>query len=111
MLAVAAASPIGAVVESNFYRSVARDELDKLPGRLIELFCRCTGDVAWERYHRRAGTRHAGHFDHDRTREELWNSEVAEPVGGPWPLLEVDTNKPVDVSAVVQFIHSHLAHQ
>lgn len=111
MLAVAAASPIGAVIESNFYRSVAREELAKLPGPVIELFCRCTGDVAWERYRRRAGTRHAGHFDHGRTREELWNSEVAEPVAGPWPLLEVDTNEAVDVSAVVRFIRSHLAHQ
>lgn len=111
MLAVAAESPVGAVIESNFYRSVAGEELDKLPGHVIELFCRCAADVAWERYRRRAGTRHAGHFDHDRTREELWNSEVAEPVAGRWPLLEVDTNEPVDVAAVVQLIRAHLAHQ
>jgi hypothetical protein len=32
MLAVARESPVGAVVESNFYRSVAGDELAKLPG-------------------------------------------------------------------------------
>lgn len=61
-------------------------------------------------YRRRAGTRHAGHFDHHRTRE-LWNCEVAEPVAGGWPLLEVDTNEPVDVSAVVQFIRAHIAHE
>lgn len=108
MLAVAAESPIGAVIESNFYRTLAADELDKLPGQLVELFCRCAADVAWERYRRRAGIRHAGHFDHDRTREELWNDEVAEPVAGPWPLLEVDTNAPVDVAAVVQFVRSQL---
>lgn len=106
MLAVAAESPIGAVIESNFYRSVAGAQLVELPGNVIELFCRCTADVAWDRYRRRASTRPAGHFDDDRTKDELWNSEVAEPVAGPWPLLEVDTNAPVDVPSVVQFVRS-----
>jgi predicted kinase len=107
MLAVAAQSPIGAVIESNFYRSVAVAELEALPGQVIELFCRCSADVAWDRYRSRAGTRHAGHFDHDRTRDELWNDEVAEPVAGPWPLLEVDTDTPVDLAVVVQFVDTH----
>lgn len=107
ILAVAAQSPIGAVIESNFYRSIAGAELDALPGRVVELFCRCSPDVAWDRYRSRAGTRHAGHFDHDRTRDELWNNEVAEPVAGPWPLLEVDTNTPVDIPTVVQFVETH----
>ena len=106
MLAVAAQSPIGAVLESNFYRSVAAAELADLPGPVVEVFCRCSADVAWERYRSRAGTRHAGHFDHERTRDELWNDEVAEPVAGPWPLLEVDTDAPVDVEAVVRFVRS-----
>jgi hypothetical protein len=108
MLAVARASPVGAVVESNFHRSVAVAELGQLPGTVIELFCRCTPDAAWERYRQRAGSRHAGHFDHERTREELWNDEVAEPVAGPWPLLEVDTNSPVDVASVVEFVRARL---
>lgn len=107
MLAVAAQSPIGAVIESNFFRSVTGSELDGLPGRVIEVFCRCGPDTAWDRYRSRAGTRHAGHFDHDRTRDELWNDEVAEPVAGGWPLLEVDTNTPVDITAVVQFVDTH----
>lgn len=107
MLAVAAQSPIGAVIESNFHRSIARAELEALPGHVIELFCRCHADVAWDRYRRRAGTRHAGHFDNIRSRDELWNDEVAEPVAGPWPLLEVDMNVPVDVTAVVQFVETH----
>lgn len=107
MLSVGAQSPIGAVIESNFYRSIAGAELDALPGSVVELFCRCSPDVAWDRYRSRAGSRHAGHFDHDRTRDELWNDEVAEPVAGGWPLLEVDTNTPVDVTAVVQFVETH----
>ncbi|MGI8794768.1 MAG: AAA family ATPase [Acidimicrobiales bacterium] len=106
MLAVARESPIGAVIESNFYRSVAGAELAKLPGQVVEVFCRCTADLAWERYCRRAGSRHAGHFDHERTRDELWNDEVAEPVAGPWPLLKVDTSAPVDVATVVELVRS-----
>jgi hypothetical protein len=38
MLAVAAESPIGAVIESNLYRSVAVDSLGRLPGALVEVF-------------------------------------------------------------------------
>ena len=111
MLSVAAQSPIGAVIESNFYRSVAGAELMRLPGHVVEVFCRCTADVAWERYRTRAGTRHASHFDHERRQDELWNDEVAEPVAGPWPLLEVDTNAPVDVAAVVTFVEARLRPQ
>ena len=104
MLAVAAQSPIGAVIESNFHRSVARAELQRLPGRIVEVFCRCDAEVAHGRYQARVGTRQGGHFDEVRRREELWNGEVCEPVAGGWPVLEVDTNKPVDVAAVVAFI-------
>jgi predicted kinase len=104
MLAVAAESPIGAVIESNFYRSVAVDELRRLPGRVVEVFCRCDKAIAKERYAARAGTRHAGHFDGVRSGEELWNDEVAEPVAGGWPLLEVSTDRPVDVVQLLALI-------
>lgn len=104
MLAVAAESPIGAVIESNFYRSVAVADLRRLPGRVVEVFCRCEQAIANDRYRRRAGTRHAGHFDSVRTHEELWNEEVAEPVAGGWPVLEVNTNHPVDVAEVLAFV-------
>lgn len=108
MLAVAAASPIGAVLESNFFRSSAAAELQRLPGTLVELFCRCRVDVAWERYQRRAGSRHPGHFDLERTREELWNDEVAEPVAGGWPVLEVATDAPVRFETVTAFLREHV---
>lgn len=104
MLAVAADSPVGAVIESNFYRSLARQQLSRLPGRVVEVFCRCDREVARQRYTARAGTRVAGHFDRVRTIEELWNDEVAEPVAGGWPLLDLDTNRPVDVGEVARFV-------
>ena len=75
MMAVAVASPIGAVLESSFHRSVAASELHALPGEVLEVFCRCDLEVAASRYRARAGTRHAGHFDQIRTPEELWNVE------------------------------------
>lgn len=104
MVAVAAESPIGAVIESNFYRSAAAEALRLLPGAVVEVFCRCEQAVADERYRSRAGTRHAGHFDTVRTAAELWNDEVAEPVAGGWPVLEVDTNRPVDIAEVLSFV-------
>ena len=106
MLAVAAASPIGAVIESNFYRSVAADDLRQLPGSVIELFCRCGRDVAALRYRARAGTRHAGHFDQVRSDDELWNAEVSEPVAGGWPVIEIDTNTPPNLAAVADRVRS-----
>jgi hypothetical protein len=106
MLAVAAASPVGAVLESNFYRSVAVDDLRALPGPVVEVFCRCDRDVAALRGRTRAGTRHAGHFDQARTADELWNDEISQPVAGGWPVVEVDTNRPVDLPGVADRIRT-----
>lgn len=85
-------------------RDSQNDSIGKLPGAVVEVFCRCPKAIALERYRRRAGSRHAGHFDDDRDVDELWNDEVAEPVGAGWPLLEVNTSQPVDVSALVAFV-------
>lgn len=104
MLAVAASSPVGAVIESNFYRSVAAGQLQRLPGQVVEVFCRCDREVAEARYRVRTGTRRAGHFDSVRDPGELWNDEVSEPVAGGWPLIEVNTNEPVTVQEVMDFV-------
>jgi predicted kinase len=104
MLAVAAESPVGAVIESNFYRSRAVGELGRLPSQVVEVFCRVDRDVARLRYQTRAGSRHAGHFDLIRSTAELWNDEVSEPVAGGWPLLEIDTTEPTDVPDIVRRI-------
>ncbi len=104
MLAVAARAGSGAVIESTFHRSAAVDELCALPGAVVEIFCRCDREVATARYRARAATRHPGHFDSIRSMGELWNDEVAEPVAGGWPLLEVDTSQAVDLAAAVRFV-------
>ena len=56
MLALAAASPVGAVLESNLYRTWAAGELGRLPGLVVEVFCRCDREVARDRYRLRSGT-------------------------------------------------------
>jgi predicted kinase len=108
MIAVAAQAPLGAVIESNFYRSFAVELLSQLPGNVVEVFCRCDQAVAAERYRARAGTRHAGHFDTVRSADELWNDEICEPVAGGWPVLEIDTNQAFDLLTVMRGLDRHL---
>jgi predicted kinase len=104
MFAVAGESPVGAVLESNLRRTLAADEVAGLPGPVVEVFCRCDRALAIERYRSRAGSRHPGHFDGARADDDLWDDDVSQPVAGGWPVLEVDTSRPVDVDAVVAFV-------
>lgn len=102
LYALARESPVGAVIESVFFRTVAQAELRRLPGVVVEVYCRCDRELAERRYQRRAGSRHAGHFDAQRTTAELWNHENSAPVAGGWPVIEVDTTSPVDVNELVE---------
>jgi cytidylate kinase len=105
LLAVAAQAP-GAVLEGVWHRSRSLSDLDDLPGNLVEVFCRCDRAVAAQRYARRAGARAAGHLDAERTAAELWNDEVARPVAGGWPVIEVDTTNPVGIGPLVAGIRA-----
>lgn len=104
LLAAAVDMPRGAVLESVFHRSAAAGGLAALPGRVVEVFCRCPRAVLEDRYRARAGSRQAGYFDRSRSPEELWNPEVAEPVAGGWPVLEVDTSSPVDIASLADAV-------
>jgi predicted kinase len=99
----------GAVLESVWHRSRAVAGLRLLPGSIVEVFCRCDPGIARYRYALRAATRGAGHFDAQRTAGELWNEEVARPVAGGWPVIEVDTSCPVDVTPLVARIRAAAA--
>jgi predicted kinase len=101
LFAVAADSPIGAVVESNFYRSLAIGSVADLPGSVVEVFCRCDRAVAAARYAERAEGRAAGHFDGQRSPTDIWNDEIAGPIAGGWPVVEVDTTRAVDLDGLV----------
>jgi len=110
MFALAREFPGGAVLEANFHRSLAVGPIGALPGRTVEVFCRCRREVALQRYRERAAGRHGGHFDDRRTDADIWHDEVSRPVGGDgggdWPVLEIDTNAPVDVEEVLARIGS-----
>lgn len=108
LLAVAAAAP-GAVLESVWHRSYSLTDLGKLPGNIVEVFCRCDRATAAQRYARRAVTRPAGHFDAARAPAELWNDEVARPVAGGWPVIEADTSVPVEIAPLVARIRAVVA--
>jgi predicted kinase len=105
LLAVAAETS-GAVLESVWHRSRAQAGLRRLPGNVVEVFCRCDQRIALRRYAERAGARAAGHFAADRTAGELWNDEVARAVAGGWPVLEICTNDPVDVAPLAARIRA-----
>jgi len=104
LLAVAAQAP-GAVLESVWHRSRALPDLSGLPGNIVEVFCRCDRAVATQRYARRAG-RATGHLDAERTAAEIWNDEVAQPVAGAWPVIEVDTTTPVELGPLIAAVRA-----
>jgi predicted kinase len=97
------------VLESAWHRKHALADLGALPGPMVEVFCRCDLAVAQARYVARATSRAAGHFDAERLASELWNDDVGEPVAGGWPVIEVDTNEPVDVGIVIEEVRAALA--
>jgi len=105
LFAVAAQAP-AAVLESVWHRSRSLADLGGLPGNIVEVFCRCDRDVAAQRYDRRAATRAAGHLDAERAADELWNDDVARPVAGGWPVIEVDTTTPVELGPLIAGIRA-----
>ncbi len=109
LLAVAEEARCG-VLESVWHRSRAAPELRRLPGAMVEVFCRCDREVAARRYRARSASRMSGHFDAQRAPHEIWNDEVAVPVAGGWPIVEADTNNTVNVEQVVAQILGVVRH-
>lgn len=103
MLAVATANGCG-VLESAWHRSRAIADLAALPGAVVEVFCRADRPTMEARYAARATTRAPGHFDAVRTAAELWGEDTIGPVAGGWPVLEVDTTRPVDAAALARAV-------
>jgi len=66
----------GAVLDNFWYRETANELLAALPRPMVEVFCRCPPEVAYERF-----------------RQKL-------PLGTLGPVIEVDTQRPVAIDAV-----------
>lgn len=77
----------------------------QLPGIKVEIRCTAALEVVRERFISRR--RDSRHLDRERAEDELW----AEPVAplGVGPLIEVDTNRPVDISSLAQGVRDAVA--
>jgi hypothetical protein len=104
LLSTAVTCGTGAVLDANFHRTAAASELARLPGHIVEVFCTCPRAVCLARYRARGATRPPGHFDAERTDEEIWHDEVTQPIAGGWPLVRVDTEQPVDAGEVARLV-------
>ena len=98
VLRVARGMP-GAVVDSTWF-GYSRPLVEQLPGPKVEVRCLADHEVVRARF--AARHRGPGHLDERRTDDELW-AEPVEPLG-VGPLVDVDTNGPVDVQAVARRI-------
>ncbi len=99
---LAVAKDIGyGVLEAPWHRSAAAPLLLELSAPVVEVFCRCDRATAAVRFASRTASQGPGHFAADRTQDELWNDEVGEPIAGGWPVIEVDTNGPVEIDVLV----------
>jgi predicted kinase len=97
------------VLESVWPRAQSVDDLTRLDGQLVEVFCRCDPAVAEARYAARMEERPTGYVSEHRTPAELWTSETTEPVAGGWPVIEVDTTTAVDMAALTSLVREALA--
>jgi predicted kinase len=94
---------VGAVLESTWHREFALEQLAKLPSPIVEAYCDVPPEVARDRYVAR--TRHPVHFDKEQGDNlQGWIDRHPQYVGGGWPLITVDTTRPVDLDALVEQI-------
>ncbi|MDQ2845181.1 MAG: ATP-binding protein [Actinomycetota bacterium] len=107
LFALAAASP-GAILEANWWATITGPRIAALAGPVVEVFCSCDPELARRRYLDRAADRHRGHFDSIRDFSSLYTADSCRPVAGGWPVIEVDTSRPVNVDGLVEQIGSAL---
>ena len=96
----------GAVLDNFWYADTVDELLAPLPRPIVEVFCRCDPEVAYERFRRRA--RHPGHADEERdpdsVRAPFFSRARMLPLATVGPVVEVDTERPVDVATVVTLV-------
>ena len=73
-------------------------DLARLPPPLVEVFCDCDPVVRLQRIHDRRGTRHPVHFDLEHAAASAQGDPADHPLGGPWPLIRVDTTGAVAIT-------------
>ena len=68
-------------------------------GQAAEVWCHAPGETVGERYRARLGDRHAGHLGASYIPELIALADTAHPLGA-YPLFDIDTTRPLDVSAL-----------
>jgi hypothetical protein len=93
----------GAVLDNFWYAETVDELLAPLPGPIVEVFCRCDPDLAYERF--RTRVRHPGHADQERDPDTLrapfFTRAKKLPLRTLGPVVEVDTERPVEIGSVV----------
>jgi septum formation protein len=101
-----------AVLESHFWPGVAEDDLRRLGGPMVQVYCSCPVELAVSRYLERAESsdRHPGHLPEHQSEEVIstWRDAGGRPLDLDCPLFEVDTTTPVDTAALVRRIYEQL---
>ncbi len=97
----------GGVFESTWIPELARDELRRFTP-MVEVSCEVPIEMAMERFAARSPFRHEVHGEKHRPLEFDEFAERARPVDGGWPVVAVDTSKPVDIDEVVERVEASL---
>ena len=91
-----------AVLDNFWYAETVDELLAPLPRPIVEVFCRCDPEVAYERF--RTRVRHPGHADQERDPDTLrapfFTRAKKLPLRTLGPVVEVNTQLPVDVASV-----------
>jgi predicted kinase len=77
-------------------------DLSRLPPPLVEVFCDCDPAVRLKRIRERRGTRHPVHFDLENAAATAEDDPTDRPLAGPWPLIRVDTTRPVAIAELAE---------
>ena len=92
----------GAVLDNFWYVETVEELLGPLPRPIVEVFCRCDPEIAYERF--RGRVRHLGHADQERDPDSLrapfFTRAMKLPLRTLGPVVEVNTERPVDVGSV-----------
>jgi hypothetical protein len=92
----------GAVLDNFWYAETVDELLTPLRRPIVEVFCRCDPDTAYERF--RGRVRHPGHADKERdavsARTPFFTRAKKLPLRTVGPVVEVDTDRPVVVGSV-----------
>ena len=94
----------GAVLDNFWYAETVEELLAPLPRPIVEVFCRCDPDVAYERF--RGRVRHPGHADQERepdsVRAPFFSRAEKLPLRTLGAVIEVDTEHPVDIASLAK---------